>query len=134
MEGRGRRPAEQGALVGGAEAPGAADAEERTQRRPGDAAPDRRIAPVLAARYRHPGSGCARCARRTHMDNVVQICTAVKPRYPSPMPLRRLSVPMLGLIALLVTVASVLGQQPGVHPVSGRRFALPMSVEGAPWL
>ena len=50
------------------------------------------------------------------------------------MPLRRLSIPVLGLVGLLLTVASVLGQQPGVHPVSGRRFALPMSVEGAPWL
>ena len=26
------------------------------------------------------------------------------------------------------------GQSAGVHPVSGRQFALPMSVEGAPWL
>lgn len=27
-----------------------------------------------------------------------------------------------------------LAQQPGVHPVSGRVFALPMGVQGAPWL
>jgi SAM-dependent methyltransferase len=38
---------------------------------------------------------------------------------------------------LLVAVLSILvlsAQQPGVHPVSGRVFALPMSVQGAPWL
>ena len=37
---------------------------------------------------------------------------------------------VVGLTAMLVLTA----QQPGVHPVSGRVFALPMSVQGAPWL
>jgi ubiquinone/menaquinone biosynthesis C-methylase UbiE len=44
---------------------------------------------------------------------------------------------------LVVCAAAVVGllaasrgaaQQPGVHPVSGRVFALPMGVQGAPWL
>lgn len=34
--------------------------------------------------------------------------------------------------ALLAPMAAA--QQPGVHPVSGRVYALPMSVQGAPWL
>jgi ubiquinone/menaquinone biosynthesis C-methylase UbiE len=34
----------------------------------------------------------------------------------------------------LFTTAAGAAQGPGVHPVSGRRYALPMSVEGAPWL
>lgn len=33
-----------------------------------------------------------------------------------------------------VFVASIAAQRPGVHPVSGRVFALPMGVAGAPWL
>ncbi len=39
-------------------------------------------------------------------------------------------------IALAAVVAPGRGaaQQPGVHPVSGRVFALPMGVQGAPWL
>jgi SAM-dependent methyltransferase len=36
----------------------------------------------------------------------------------------------VGVVSILVLAA----QQPGVHPVSGRVFALPMSVQGAPWL
>jgi ubiquinone/menaquinone biosynthesis C-methylase UbiE len=36
-------------------------------------------------------------------------------------------------VAALATMPAS-GQQPGKHPVSGRVFALPMSVEGAPWL
>jgi ubiquinone/menaquinone biosynthesis C-methylase UbiE len=50
------------------------------------------------------------------------------------MPLRRLTVTVLALLSLLLPSTGVLGQQPGVHPISGRRFALPMSVQGAPWL
>lgn len=46
---------------------------------------------------------------------------------------------LLSLLACLAWLAaSGLGpldaQQPGVHPVSGRVFALPMGVQGAPWL
>src|SRR5215212_7506032 len=37
------------------------------------------------------------------------------------------------LLALFVAARGV-AQQPGVHPVSGRVFALPMGVQGAPWL
>ena len=37
-------------------------------------------------------------------------------------------------MALVVTAGSLAGQQPGVHPVSGRVFAQPMGVQGAPWL
>ena len=38
--------------------------------------------------------------------------------------------------ALLITAVAAVhtAQQPGVHPVSGRVFALPMSVAGADWL
>ena len=38
------------------------------------------------------------------------------------------------LFAPVGRTAFVLAQQPGVHPVSGRVFALPMGVQGAPWL
>src|SRR5688572_17317181 len=42
---------------------------------------------------------------------------------------------MLGLgLGVALCVAVFAGQQPGVHPVSGRVFALPMGVAGAPWL
>jgi ubiquinone/menaquinone biosynthesis C-methylase UbiE len=39
-------------------------------------------------------------------------------------------------LALVVvsTQFSASAQAPGVHPISGRRYALPMSVAGAPWL
>jgi SAM-dependent methyltransferase len=37
-------------------------------------------------------------------------------------------------VAGLVVAASGAAQQPGVHPVSGRVFALPMGVQGAAWL
>lgn len=36
--------------------------------------------------------------------------------------------------AAFVLSASLLAQQPGVHPVSGRVYAQPMGVQGAPWL
>ena len=36
--------------------------------------------------------------------------------------------------ALVVSLAAVAAQPPGVHPVSGRVYALPMGVAGAPWL
>ena len=38
-----------------------------------------------------------------------------------------------GLAAFTLFV-SLVAQQPGVHPVSGRVYALPMGVAGAPWL
>jgi SAM-dependent methyltransferase len=38
-----------------------------------------------------------------------------------------------GLIAVTLVVA-LAAQQPGVHPVSGRRFAPVMGYQGAPWL
>jgi ubiquinone/menaquinone biosynthesis C-methylase UbiE len=40
-------------------------------------------------------------------------------------------------VAVLAAAASVVGlapQQAGVHPISGRVYALPMGVQGAPWL
>ena len=38
------------------------------------------------------------------------------------------------LAAVTAAVAVAAAQQPGVHPVSGRVFAQPMGVQGAPWL
>ena len=38
------------------------------------------------------------------------------------------------LAAIVATAAVLSAQQPGVHPVSGRVFAQPMGVQGAPWL
>jgi SAM-dependent methyltransferase len=40
------------------------------------------------------------------------------------------------LIALVLCGAATIGaaQNAGTHPMSGRQYALPMSVEGAPWL
>jgi SAM-dependent methyltransferase len=46
---------------------------------------------------------------------------------------RRVLAAALGL-AMLALGAPGLAQQRGVHPVSGRVFALPMGVQGAPWL
>lgn len=37
-------------------------------------------------------------------------------------------------LAAFTLVAALVAQQPGVHPVSGRVYALPMGVAGAPWL
>ena len=39
-----------------------------------------------------------------------------------------------GLVAAAVLLATLAAQQPGVHPVSGRVYALPMGVAGADWL
>jgi ubiquinone/menaquinone biosynthesis C-methylase UbiE len=39
-----------------------------------------------------------------------------------------------GIVALILVVFPLAAQQPGVHPVSGRVYALPMGVAGAPWL
>ena len=47
--------------------------------------------------------------------------------------MRRISVSLLAC-ALLISGHPSVAQQRGVHPVSGRVFALPMSVEGAAWL
>ena len=38
------------------------------------------------------------------------------------------------LLALTFSAATLVAQQPGVHPVSGRVYARTMSVDGAPWL
>jgi len=38
------------------------------------------------------------------------------------------------LLALSFSVVTLIAQQPGVHPVSGRVYARTMSVDGAPWL
>ena len=38
-----------------------------------------------------------------------------------------------GLLAVVLT-AGLAAQQPGVHPISGRRFAPVMGYQGAPWL
>lgn len=37
-------------------------------------------------------------------------------------------------VAIAATAVVATAQQPGVHPVSGRVFAQPMGVQGAPWL
>src|SRR5687767_8324051 len=42
---------------------------------------------------------------------------------------------VLGAVVLVaLTSALAWAQAPGVHPLSGRRYAQPMSVAGAPWL
>jgi FkbM family methyltransferase len=47
---------------------------------------------------------------------------------------RRLSA-LVAVLGLAAASASVLvGQSAGTHPISGRQYAFPMSVEGAPWL
>lgn len=43
-------------------------------------------------------------------------------------------VPILLAALALATGATLVSQQAGVHPVSGRVYARTMSVEGAPWL
>jgi predicted methyltransferase len=47
--------------------------------------------------------------------------------------LRRCSV-ITGVAFAFALTLALSGQQPGVHPVSGRVYALPMGVAGAPWL
>jgi len=39
-----------------------------------------------------------------------------------------------GLVVVALSLAALAAQRPGVHPVSGRVFAVPMGVAGAPWL
>ena len=39
-----------------------------------------------------------------------------------------------GLVVVALSLIVLAAQQPGVHPVSGRVFAQPMGVAGAPWL
>jgi SAM-dependent methyltransferase len=41
---------------------------------------------------------------------------------------------LLRSIVLILLGASAWAQSPGVHPISGRRYALPMGVAGADWL
>ncbi len=41
---------------------------------------------------------------------------------------------LIGVLLLAAAAAISAAQQPGVHPVSGRVFALPMGVAGADWL
>jgi predicted methyltransferase len=38
------------------------------------------------------------------------------------------------LLAVVFAAATLVAQQPGVHPVSGRVYARTMSVDGAAWL
>jgi SAM-dependent methyltransferase len=47
---------------------------------------------------------------------------------------RILRQPAATLALAVLSVLAVGAQQPGVHPVSGRVFAQPMGVQGAPWL
>jgi ubiquinone/menaquinone biosynthesis C-methylase UbiE len=49
-------------------------------------------------------------------------------------PRRRRLGRSLAIVVSLATLAPLLAQQRGVHPVSGRVFALPMAVQGAAWL
>ena len=37
-------------------------------------------------------------------------------------------------VSIALVIVTLVAQQPGVHPVSGRVYALPMGVAGAPWL
>ena len=37
-------------------------------------------------------------------------------------------------VTIVLALAAVAAQKPGVHPVSGRVYALPMGVAGVPWL
>ncbi|MGE3704488.1 MAG: class I SAM-dependent methyltransferase [Vicinamibacterales bacterium] len=46
---------------------------------------------------------------------------------------RRTRVPLAGLLLALVATVT-LAQPPGVHPISGRRFAAVMGYQGADWL
>jgi ubiquinone/menaquinone biosynthesis C-methylase UbiE len=48
--------------------------------------------------------------------------------------LRRRHLVPASAFGILVFVAALAAQQPGVHPISGRVFAPPMGVAGAPWL
>ena len=43
-------------------------------------------------------------------------------------------VAVIAALALFIAAGPIAGQQPGRHPVSGRVFAFPMGVQGAPWL
>src|SRR4051812_16050725 len=54
-------------------------------------------------------------------------------RYPSPMHATARKA-AISLVAIVGTAWILSAQQPGVHPVSGRVFAQPMGVQGAPWL
>ena len=61
------------------------------------------------------------------------------PRYPSRVhtqdAVRRAHVIAVVIAATLLGAAAIaIAQDPGTHPISGRRYALPMSVEGAAWL
>lgn len=47
---------------------------------------------------------------------------------------RRLLPTGVVVVAAVLLLAALTAQQPGVHPVSGRVYALPMGVAGAPWL
>jgi len=47
---------------------------------------------------------------------------------------RNLARPAAIVVAVVLSMLVLAAQQPGVHPVSGRVFAQPMSVQGAPWL
>src|SRR5688500_10687462 len=76
------------------------------------------------------------------METLLHIWTIRKAppsRYPSRMQsnLRCRLRSVMGAALLLAAIAAAVpgvAQQAGVHPVSGRVFALPMGVQGAPWL
>ncbi len=46
----------------------------------------------------------------------------------------RAALALCGVIGLVAASGATLAQRAGVHPISGRQYALTMSVEGAPWL
>ena len=50
--------------------------------------------------------------------------------------LRTALAPVMGAVAVLAAVAvvAVAAQQPGVHPITGRRYAAVMGYQGADWL
>jgi precorrin-6B methylase 2 len=50
------------------------------------------------------------------------------------MRLRTKGVALAGGLIALALVAGLAAQQPGVHPISGRRYAPVMGYQGAPWL
>ena len=49
-------------------------------------------------------------------------------------PARLLGLGLLSVGLVIGSTPALLGQSAGTHPVSGRQYAFPMSVEGAPWL
>src|ERR1700755_1314422 len=48
--------------------------------------------------------------------------------------MRPRQIPMLGGLIATILAVGVAAQSPGVHPVSGRRYAPVVGYQGAPWL